>query len=62
MAELINLRTARKRALREKEAQRAQANRLTHGQSKNVRALETAVRRKASQDLDGHRMDKGDDR
>ncbi len=58
MAELINLRSARKRARREQDAQRADANRLAHGQPKHVRALEAEKQAKAKRDLDRHRIDK----
>jgi hypothetical protein len=56
MAELVNLRTARKRAKRRQGDQRAQANRLAHGQPKHLRELESAQQAKASHDLDRHRI------
>ncbi|HZL41594.1 MAG TPA: DUF4169 family protein [Pseudolabrys sp.] len=62
MAELINLRTARKRAKQRQDAARADANRLAHGQPKHVRKLEDAQQAKAGRDLDRHRIDKGDGR
>ncbi len=62
MAELINLRAARKRAQRQKDEQRASANRLAHGQSKRVRSLEAEKQAKASRDLEAHRIDEGDGR
>lgn len=62
MAELINLRRARKRAKRQQEEQRAEASRLAHGQPKRVQALEAEKQAKASRDLDGHRIDTGDGR
>jgi len=62
MAELINLRTVRKRAQREKDEQRASANRLAHGQSKQGRKLEADKQAKANRDLDAHRIDRGDGR
>ena len=61
MAELINLRTARKRAKRQDDLQ-AETNRLAHGQSKHARKLEAARQAKASRDLDQHRIEKGDGR
>ena len=60
MGELVNLRTVRKRAKREQEDVRAEANRLRHGQRKPARALEQARRSKAEHDLDQHRIDTGD--
>jgi Domain of unknown function (DUF4169) len=60
MAELVNLRTARKRVKREQNDQRANANRLAHGQPKRLRKLEAAQQVKASGDLDRHQIEKGD--
>ena len=62
MAELVNLRTARKRAKRRQGDQRAHANRLAHGQPKHLRKLEGAQQTKASRDLDRHRIEPGDRR
>ena len=62
MAELINLRTARKRAKQRQDDLRADANRLAHGQPKQRRKLDAAQQAKASRDLDQHRIDKGDGR
>lgn len=60
MAELVNLRTARKRAQRQQDDRRADANRLAHGQPKHSRKLQAAQRTKASRDLDRHRIEGGD--
>jgi hypothetical protein len=60
MAELVNLRTIRKRARREQEEQRAQANRLQFGQNKHASTLAQARRAKANHDLDQHLIDTGD--
>ena len=62
MAELVNLRNARKRAERRQDDQRADTNRLAHGQPKHRRKLDAAQQAKASRDLDLHRIDKGDGR
>jgi hypothetical protein len=59
MAELVNLRLARKRAQQRQEDERASANRLAHGQPKHRRKLEAAQQAKASRDLDLHRIDSG---
>jgi len=61
MAELINLRTARKRAKKQKDDLRAGSNRLAHGQSKHRRKLAAAQEAKAVRDLDWHRLDTGDE-
>jgi site-specific recombinase XerC len=62
MAELVNLRTARKRARRQQDERNAEANRLAHSQPGHLRKLDSARRAKAVQDLDGHRIEKGDER
>jgi hypothetical protein len=62
MAEVVNLRTARKQAKRRKDEQSADANRLAHGKPKAERAIEAARRAKADRDLDQHRIEKGDGR
>jgi hypothetical protein len=62
MAELVNLRTARKRAKRLAEDVNAHANRLAHGLSKSVKQLEASRRAKASRDLEGHQVETGDGR
>jgi Domain of unknown function (DUF4169) len=62
MAEIINLRAARKRAKRDDDAKRAQAMRRAHGRSKAERLLEQARNDKARRDLEAHRIEAGDDR
>jgi len=62
MAEVINLRTVRKQAKRQKRDQTAQANRLAFGQPKHLQELEAAQQTKASRDLDRRRIEKGDRR
>ncbi|HEY5166808.1 MAG TPA: DUF4169 family protein [Pseudolabrys sp.] len=52
MAELVNLRAARKRAKRQLAVHHAHANRLAHSQPKHQRTLEGARQVKASRDLD----------
>jgi hypothetical protein len=56
MAEVINLRTVRKQAKRQKRDQTAQANRLAFGQPKHLRELQAAQQAKASRDLDRRRI------
>jgi len=60
MAEVINLRTVRKRAKRQQHDQRANANRVAFGEPKHVRKLETEQRAKARRDLDQCRIEIGD--
>jgi hypothetical protein len=62
MAELVNLRIARKRVKKRQDNLRADSNRLAHGKPKHRRKLEAAQQEKASRDLDLHRIDKGDGR
>ena len=60
MADVVNLRTARKQAKRQDSEQRAQVNRLAHGQPKHLRKLDDAQQDKASRDLARHRIETGD--
>lgn len=62
MGELVNLRTARKRAAREHDETRAASNRLAHGQTKDARKLEKAQQDQAEHRLDLHRIEPGDGR
>jgi Domain of unknown function (DUF4169) len=62
MAELINLRTVRKRAKRERDASRAEAQRHAHGQPKRLRKLSAAQKAKSERNLDQHRIETGDGR
>jgi phage protein D len=63
MAEIVNLRTARKQKARAEARAEASANAARHGQSKAERALRTAEAEKAARSLDGHRLERepGDD-
>jgi hypothetical protein len=60
MGQVVNLRTIRKRAVRQQADDRAAENRLKHGQSKTQVMLGAARSAKAGRDLDGHRLDSGD--
>jgi hypothetical protein len=62
MAELVNLRMARKRAKRRRDDDHANTKRLAHGRPKHAQALEDAKQAKASRDLDQHRIEPGDRR
>jgi len=62
MAEIVNLRIARKRAARSKAEGHAAEQRLTHGASKSERDRTAADRDKARQTLDQHRIETGDRR
>jgi Domain of unknown function (DUF4169) len=60
MGEIVNLRSARKRAKRQSDEQKAASNRLAHGRSKAERALEQSRSDKARQNLAQHRIETGD--
>lgn len=62
MAEIVNLRIARKRAERGKKESRAADNRLAHGTSKKLRTEAAAEREKLQKTLDSHRIEPGDRR
>jgi hypothetical protein len=60
MDQIVNLRTARKRAKRRQDEQEAASRRLVHGRSKAERALDRAKSDEAQKKLDRHRIDRGD--
>ena len=60
MGDLVNLRTARKRAKRRQAERTAASNRLAHGRSKAERAIEQSQNDKARKGLDQHRIETGD--
>jgi len=57
MAELINLRRARKAKAKGEQEKAAEANRIAHGAPKQVRDLARARADKAAKDLDAHKKD-----
>jgi uncharacterized protein DUF4169 len=56
MAEIVNLRTVRKRANRRRKEERAAEARTVHGVSRADRALASKYREKVCRDLDAHRI------
>lgn len=54
MAELVNLRAARKAKAKAEARAQAAANAAKYGRGKTEKALETALAEKAKRDLDGH--------
>lgn len=62
MAEIVNLRLARKRAARGKAESLATENRQVHGVSKSERALTASQRKQQRKALDQHRIETGDRR
>lgn len=61
MAEIINLRWARKQRARQDADEQAQQNRIAFGRTKAERQLTKAERDKAARTLDGHRLTSPDD-
>jgi len=62
MADVVNLRIARKRMARKQAEGRAAERRLAHGASKPERDHAAADRDKARRTLDQHRIEPGDRR
>ena len=60
MADVVNLRTARKRAQRQQAEKDAAKSRLAHGRPKSQRKVEVARGDKACRDLEMHRIERGD--
>lgn len=60
MAEIVNLRRARKARARAEARTGADANALRHGTPKALRSLAEARREKAARDLEAHRRDGSD--
>jgi Domain of unknown function (DUF4169) len=61
MAEIVNLRLARKQAKRRQAEKEAAQQRLVHGRSKAEKALQRSRTEKAETELDRHRIEHGDD-
>jgi len=60
MAEIVNLRAARKRANRRRDEERADAARAVHGVSKTDRVLAEKNRQSIRRKLDEHRIETGE--
>jgi hypothetical protein len=60
MAEIVNLRRARKERERAREQAKAAGNRVLFGRAKAERLLTEAEREKARRDLDARRLDPPD--
>ena len=61
MADVVNLRLARKQAKRRQAEQDAAQRRLVHGRGKAEKALQRAETEKAERELDRHRLEDEDD-
>lgn len=60
MAEIVNLRQARKKKARAEKERVAEQNRVTHGRSKAERQHAQTLAQKSTAFLEGHRRDHGD--
>jgi hypothetical protein len=61
MAEIVNLKRARKAKARTEKEKTAEANRMLHGTPKALRNLSEARKNKADQALSGHRLENKDE-
>jgi hypothetical protein len=61
MAEIVNLRRARKTKDRAEKEKAGEANRVAHGTPKALRKLSEAQKDKAEQRLAGHRLENIDE-
>ena len=60
MGEIVNLHKARKKARKQEEADRAAANRISHGRTKAERTLEATRAEKTRRLLDAHKIGTGE--
>jgi len=60
MAEIVNLRRARKQRARQDAEAQAEQNRITFGRTKAERTQTDAARDKSTRRLDGHRLSDDD--
>jgi hypothetical protein len=62
MGDVINLRRFRKRAAKQRDDERAAANRIVHGRTKAQRGLEASETEKSHRDLNAHKIETGETR
>lgn len=62
MGDVINLRKFRKRAAKQRDDERAAANRIVHGRTKAQRGLEASETEKSHRDLNAHKIETGETR
>jgi hypothetical protein len=60
MGDVINLQRIRKRAAKQREDERATANRALHGRTKAERLLEASEAEKRRRELDAHKIETGE--
>ncbi len=56
MAEIVNLRRARKQKARQEKGTAAEANRIKHGVARPARDLAKARTEKATRDIEAHKL------
>ncbi len=61
MADIVNLRIARKQKARAAKEQQAAENRVLHGRSKSERQREAAEAERARQQVEAHRRERGEE-
>ena len=61
MGDLVNLRSARKKAARQRDQLQAAANRLAHGRKRAERRRDEIEGDKSRRHLDQHRIETGDE-
>jgi hypothetical protein len=61
MADIVNLRRARKARVKAEKEKAAETNRVLHGTPKILRNLAKSQKDKADKALSGHSLEKGDD-
>lgn len=57
MAEIVNLKRARKAKARDEAERKAEANRVKHGVAKSTRKLAEQQKEKSKRDVEAHRLD-----
>ena len=60
MAQIVNLRRARKAKARAEKDKAADANRIAHGTPKALRKLDAARKDQAAERLSGHKLEKNE--
>jgi Domain of unknown function (DUF4169) len=58
MGDIINLRRFRKRAAKQRDDERAAANRTLHGRTKSQRVLHVTQKEKLRRDFEAHKLKK----
>jgi len=61
MAQIINLRQARRKREKAEREATAEQNRILHGRTKAEKLRDKAIKETANKQLDGHRLDKEPD-